>query len=60
MVDEADVKDGESPTVETSVPLDSATAAEQMEAINAALSHYFESEEWLTARHKAFPGLRRD
>ena len=38
-------------------PLDSATPAEQMRAIDEGMQHYFGSEDWLRERNKAFPGL---
>ena len=40
-------------------PLDSMAPSDQMRAIDAAMRQYFESEDWLRQRDKAFPGLGR-
>ena len=40
-------------------PLDSAAVADQMKAINAAMKHYFDAEDWLRERSKVFPGIGR-
>ena len=39
--------------------LDSEEAARQMEAIDAAMKQYFETEDWIAKRNKVFPGLAR-
>lgn len=39
--------------------LDQAESVEQMAATDVAMRHYFNAEDWVTARGKAFPGLRR-
>ena len=40
-------------------PLDSAAVAGQMKAINAAMKHYFDAEDWLRERSRVFPGMGR-
>lgn len=37
---------------------DLASGAERMAAVDLALRHYFQADNWLAERNKQFPGLR--
>ena len=39
--------------------LDHEEREEQMAAVDAAMRHYFRSEDWIRARAREFPGLKR-
>jgi hypothetical protein len=47
----------ETPAKQAIGPLDSASPEEQMRAIDLAMRHYFEAENWLAEQNRRFPGL---